>query len=167
MKWIKEIIRWLLAIGLQVVLFNNLQMLGVCHPYPYIVVLLMFPIGQNAKWDMLLAAVTGLTIDIFCNSLGVHMAACILLAYLRRRAIPKLVFEPERIRGEVSMASIGEHPFMILLLYLTLIHHSVVFLLSAWTWRVIGWTIVEIVVSTAVTWLTIIIYNVLTMQKKR
>ena len=45
--------------------------------------LLMMPITLPHISDMLIGAMVGLVMDIFCNSLGVHMGACILAPVFR------------------------------------------------------------------------------------
>ena len=75
MVWIKQTGRFLLLLLLQVLLINNLQFLGVCHPYIYIFSLLVMPITLPRWADMLIGGVVGLILDMFCNSLGVMLAA--------------------------------------------------------------------------------------------
>ena len=70
MDWTKQIGRYILVMILQVLLFDQLQLLGVCHPYIYVLCLLMMPITLSHSADMIIGAVVGLIMDIFCNSLG-------------------------------------------------------------------------------------------------
>ena len=72
MDWTKQIVRYVVIMLLQVLLFDQLQLMGICHPYIYVLCLLMMPITLPRISDMLIGAVVGLVMDIFCNSLGVH-----------------------------------------------------------------------------------------------
>ena len=83
MDWTKQFIRYVVVMLLQVLLFDRLQLGGVCHPYIYVLCLLMFPITLPRSVDMLLGAAVGLIMDICCNSLGIHIAACVLLMFIR------------------------------------------------------------------------------------
>ena len=87
MDAINHVIRFLVVMLLQVLLINNLQLLGVCQPFIYIVFLMMLPKTMPHWVDMLIGLIIGFILDIFCNSLGVHMAACVLIMFLKRKMI--------------------------------------------------------------------------------
>lgn len=163
----RELLRLIIAVVLQVFLFNMLQFMGICHPYPYIVCLMMMPITRPLAVDMLYGAALGLTIDLFSNCLGVHMAACVAICYLRRWAIPHLVFEPERLRGEISPATLGNNAYFQIMALLVTVHHLIVFLLGAWNLSLIGWTLLETLVSGLLTFVLITFYNLVEQQNDR
>ena len=93
MDWTKQIGRYIVIMLLQVLLFNQLQLWGACHPYVYILCLLMMPITLPHSVDMLIGAGVGIIMDIFCNSLGVHTASCILIMFIRPYLIGAIVNE--------------------------------------------------------------------------
>ena len=107
MDWTKQIIRYAVVMVLQVLLFDQLQLLGVCHPYIYILCLMMMPITLPHISDMLIGATAGLIMDIFCNSLGVHTSACILLMYVRPYILSALINETDRLNEQLSLHSLG------------------------------------------------------------
>ena len=69
MEWTKQIGRYIVVMLLQVLLFDQLQLWGVCHPYIYILCLLMMPITLPHSVDMIIGAGVGLIMDTCCNSL--------------------------------------------------------------------------------------------------
>ncbi len=151
MDWrIRQIVRMIVALLLQVLLIGHLQLLGVCHPYIYIVFLLMFPIRLPKIVDQLIGAGIGLVMDIFSNSLGTHMAACTLLMYARRIIIENIIMDYDRLSGEICSQTIGIENNLKYTAVLITLHHATVFLLSAWSWQHIGLTLLQIVVSTAI-----------------
>ena len=83
MEWTKQFGRYIVVMLLQVLLFNQLQLWGICHPYIYILCLMMMPITLPLSVEMIIGAIAGLIMDVFCNSIGIHMAACILLMFIR------------------------------------------------------------------------------------
>lgn len=159
MVWTKALIRLLIILLLQLLILNQLQVFGVCHPMVYVMCLIMMPTRLNPKWDMLIGAAIGLLVDLFSNSPGIHMAACVLVMYLRREILRRLVTEPERIKGEITLAILGTESFIQYSLLLVLLHHSLVFILNAWSWGMIGWTLLEILVSSTISFLLILLYN--------
>lgn len=156
MVWIKQTGRFLLLLLLQVLLINNLQFLGVCHPYIYIFSLLVMPITLPRWADMLIGGVAGLILDMFCNSLGVHIAACIMLMYVRPHLIGAYVSDRERLTDEIDIRSIGMVNFVKYTVLLVLLHHTMVFFLTAWSVQHFWFTLLEVVVSSIVSILLII-----------
>ena len=161
MEWTKQIGRYLLIMVLQVLLFDQLQLWGACHPYIYVLCLLMMPITLPHSADMLIGAFAGFIMDIFCNSLGVHMAACILLMYIRPYLIGVIVNDKDRLNEQISLHAIGMEALLKYTVIMVLIHHLTVFSLAAWSWSHIGFVLLETIVSSTITILLVIGYNVL------
>lgn len=161
MEWTKQIGRYLLVMLLQVLLFDQLQLWGACHPYIYVLCLLMMPITLPHSADMLIGAFAGFIMDIFCNSLGVHMAACILLMYIRPYLIGVIVNDKDRLNEQISLHSIGMEALLKYTVIMVLIHHLTVFSLAAWSWSHMGFVLLETIVSSTITILLVIGYNVL------
>lgn len=164
MKNIKNIVRLVIVLFLQVTVVNLLDFLGVCHPYIYILPLLMMSIQRPAEIDMLAGAALGLTMDILSSTPGVHMAACVMMCYVRRKLMPLLVYDTKRQKGEISAFTIGTEQMLRLITILVIVHHTVVFLLSAWSWHMMGWTLLEILVSSLVTICILFIYNLVDVK---
>jgi rod shape-determining protein MreD len=161
MEWTKQIGRYLLIMVLQVLLFDQLQLWGACHPYIYVLCLLMMPITLPHSVDMLIGAFAGFIMDIFCNSLGVHMAACILLMYIRPYLIGVIVNDKDRLNEQISLHAIGMEALLKYTVIMVLIHHLTVFSLAAWSWSHMGFVLLETIVSSTITILLVIGYNVL------
>ena len=161
MEWTKQIGRYLLIMLLQVLLFDQLQLWGACHPYIYVLCLLMMPITLPHSVDMLIGAFAGFIMDIFCNSLGVHMAACILLMYIRPYLIGVIVNDKDRLNEQISLHAIGMEALLKYTVIMVLIHHLTVFSLAAWSWSHMGFVLLETIVSSTITILLVIGYNVL------
>lgn len=159
MVWIKSFIRFVIVLLLQFLILNRLQFLGVCHPMVYVLCLLMFPLQLNPKTDMVIGAIVGLTADLFFCSPGIHMAACVAVMGCRRMIIRRLIMEPERIKGDLDLRTLGTEYFIQYSLALVVLHHTIVFVLNAWSWHMFGWTLLEIVVSSVVSFLLILVYN--------
>jgi len=161
MEWTKQFGRYIIVMLLQILLFDQLQLWGACHPYVYIVCLLMMPITLPHSADMIIGAAAGLVMDIFCNSMGVHMASCILLMFVRPYLLGAVVNDKDRLNEQISLRSIGMEAFIKYVVILVLLHHLTVFSLAAWSWSHIGFVLMETVISSIVTVLIIIGYNAL------
>lgn len=161
MDWTKQFIRYIIVMLLQVLLFDQLQLWGACHPYIYVLCLLMLPITIPHIPSMLIGAAAGVVMDIFCNSLGVHMAACILLMYIRPYLIGFIVNDKDRLNEQISLHAIGMEALLKYTVIMVLIHHLTVFSLAAWSWSHMGFVLLETIVSSTITILLVIGYNVL------
>ena len=160
-SWLKQLGRYVVVMLLQVFLFNQLQLFGVCHPYVYILCLLMLPITLHPSADLVIGAGAGLMMDIFSNSLGIHMASCVLIMYIRRYLLGLLVNDRDRLNEQVSLHAIGFVAMLQYVVILVFIHHLTVFALAAWSWRHFGFVLLETFVSGLLTVLVILGYNAL------
>lgn len=160
-SWLKQFGRYIVIMLLQVFLFDRLQFFGLCHPYIYVLCLLMMPITLRPSVDLCIGAGIGLMMDIFCNSLGIHMAACVLIMFIRRYLLGFFVNERDRLNEQISLHAIGMVALLEYVVILVFIHHGLIFLLAAWSWRYIGFVLLETLVSSLITISVIIGYNAL------
>lgn len=164
MEWTKQFGRYIIVMLLQVLLFDQLQLWGACHPYIYVLCLLMMPITLTHSLSMIIGAVAGLVMDIFCNSLGVHMAACILIMFIRPYLIGAIVNDKDRLNEQISLRSIGMEALIKYVVILVLVHHLTVFSLAAWSWSHMGFVLLETLISSIVTILITIGYNAMSYR---
>ena len=78
-----NIIRFILLLAAQIVIFNNINLFGYINPYPYILFILLYPVNSDRSGLLIASFCLGLVVDLFSNSGGIHAAACLILAYVR------------------------------------------------------------------------------------
>jgi hypothetical protein len=78
-----NIVRFILLLAAQVLIFNNINFFGYLNPFPYVLFILLYPVNGNKSGLLLASFSLGIIMDMFCNSGGVHAAASVTLAYLR------------------------------------------------------------------------------------
>lgn len=160
MRQTSIIIQWFIAIVLQVLLFNNLQFLGLCQPQIYLLCLLMFPINLPRWADMLIGMALGFFMDILCNSIGVHTMACIFVMFVRQPLLARFIQDPERLTGEISTQTISLDAFVKYTLILVFLHQICISMLSAWTFHHFWMTILQILISATITEGLLLGYNI-------
>jgi len=80
---VRNIIRFIVLVLVQVLIINNIQISGFIVPYFYILFILLMPF-ETPKWVLLVSAFTlGLVVDLFTQTPGMHAAASVLMAFLR------------------------------------------------------------------------------------
>lgn len=146
-NWLRYIAILALLLFLQVLMLDNLHWLGLVHPFVYIWALLMLPIELPRWSQMLIGAAIGAVMDISTHAPGVHMAACVMIAYMRPLIVARYVQDVERMKGAVTFQSVGIGNYMRLLTAMILVHHSMVFLLEAFTFSHFGFTLLQIILS--------------------
>ena len=160
MEWIRQIVRLVVVVLLQVLLFDHLQIAGWGLPMVYVLFLMNLPV-QVPRWaEMLIGAMVGLVFDVWHSSLGVNMAACVAFCYLRPILLGNLIQDLERVKGEVCSVSIGNIEYVKSLAILTVVHHLLVFSLESWSWH--NWWIVllQTLLSSVLTILIIMGYDI-------
>lgn len=157
---ILNIIRFILLVAVQVVVFNKIDLFGFINPFPYILFILLYPVNANRAGLLVASFFLGLTIDYFENSGGVHAAACLTLAYLRPTFFKfafGLSYEYQTIKINDRLSP--ERFSFILISIIT--HHLVLFLLEFFKftfildalWRTILSTIFTLIISIIIIYL--------------
>lgn len=67
----------------QILIFNNIYLGGVFNPYIYVLIILSLPIETSAVLVLFIGFFTGLFLDLFSHTIGMHTMAFTLLAFLR------------------------------------------------------------------------------------
>ncbi len=150
MKWFRIIVAALFLLFVQTTVFNNLHVLGFCHPFVYVLFLICLPVMP--RWEeQLIGLAMGVTMDCICSSPGIHTAACAAVSWIKPLMLARMVQESERIVGPIVPLNAGVQPFIRLVVLLTLLHHLAVFSLDAWSWSLWYWVLLETVISSVVT----------------
>ena len=121
-----NIIRFLVLVLLQVMIFNHINFLGYINPYPYILFVLLFPVNNNRTLFILASFFVGLTIDLFSDSGGVHAASCAFIAYLRPPVL-KFCFGMLYEHHTMKFSNTDFSNKSIYFLILTVFHHLMLF----------------------------------------
>jgi rod shape-determining protein MreD len=122
---------FILLILLQVLLFNNIQFSGYVNPYVYIMFILLLPVEIPSWLLLLLSFATGLIIDFFTGSPGMHTSATVLAGFVRpyvlRIVSPRDGYESG---SDPAMLTYGFRWFLTYALLIVLVHHTTLFYLE-------------------------------------
>lgn len=161
-----NIARFILLLAAQVIIFNNFNFLGYINPYPYILFIILYPVNGN-KYGLLAASFfLGLTMDLFCNSGGVHAAACVMLAYFRP-SIFKFSFGLSYEYQTVRLNDVLTPERFSFILLAVIIHHLSLFVLEVFTFEFVWDIILRTIVSTLFTIIICILIIYLIKPSKR
>ncbi|MFH1005857.1 MAG: rod shape-determining protein MreD [Bacteroidota bacterium] len=79
----RNIIRFFFLVLFQVLILNNIGLLGYVNPFLYVLFILMLPFTTPNWLILVLAFVLGISIDMFSDTGGIHAAASVMMAYMR------------------------------------------------------------------------------------
>ena len=121
-----------LYLFLQVFIVRNLVFFEVAFCFVYVSIILFLPSNTPVSVVLLIAFLTGLSVDLFYNTAGLHASASLLLAFLRNYII-KVLFPTKGLDTEllISLEGMGMERFIRYIIILTFIHHFYLFFLEA------------------------------------
>lgn len=161
-----NILRFILLLFAQVLVFNNIYFLGYINPYPYILFVLLYPANKNKNSLLLSSFALGLLIDIFSDSGGIHAAATTFLAYIRPNLFRfsfGISYEYQTIRVSEKITS----ERILLLLIAVLMHHFVLFSLEIFRINLFFLILSKTLLSTIATFLVSLLIIYLIKNNKR
>ncbi|NER14799.1 rod shape-determining protein MreD [Leptobacterium flavescens] len=124
---ILNIVRFILLVLAQVLVFNHIDFLGFINPYIYILFILLYPIKkENRAQFLFLAFLIGFFVDLFSDTGGVNAAASVCIAYIRPVVLKFAfgnIYEYQIIK--ISNTPIGQR--VVYLIIMILIHHLILF----------------------------------------
>ncbi len=146
--WIKYILMYLFVILTQVLILNQLQVSGYLNPYFYVLFILLLPVSTPQYLVLLLAFLTGFTIDFFTDTPGLHATATTLLGYMRMPVLYLVSGRGSDMAEYPSLKNNGLRWFLIYTVLLVVIHHFFLFYLEVFSFTGFFRTFIRMVLST-------------------
>jgi len=169
--YLKNILRFCVILLLQVLILNNITLrwwsepsgFPIFIPYIYPLFILLLPFETPVWALLLLGFVTGLTVDSFMNTAGMHACATVLMAYLRTNVLNALLPRnlSEYANQQPSIKNMGWMPFLVYSSFLIVLHHILFFTVELWSFTNIGTLLLKILASTITSMLFIVVYLLL------
>jgi len=154
----KYIFRFVILVLIQVLIFNNIQLSGYINPYIYILFILLLPFDTPGWLLLILGFLLGVSIDLFCDTMGMHTLATTLMAFLRPFVLN--IIAPQDGYETGSNPRISFYGFTWFFRYaaiLTVIHHFVLFYIEIFHFGGFFSTLFRVILSSVVTLFIIIL----------
>ncbi len=161
-----NIVRFILLIAAQVVIFSKIDLFGFINPFPYILFIMLYPVNANKSGLLIASFLLGLTIDLFANSGGVHAFSCLILAYVR----PSFFKFSFGISYEYQTVKINDKlsPERFTFIFISIItHHFILFLLEFFKFTFILEALLRTITSTIFTLIVSIVIIYLFKPKRK
>lgn len=153
---IQNIILFVVLLLAQVLVLNNIQFLGFINPYIYILFIISLPVKLPRWLTLLLAFAMGLLIDTFSNTLGMHAAATVFVAYARSFIIKLFTSIDEGNNPTPSFHTFGVGAYIKYVFVMVFLHHALLFYLEAFSFSHFWLILFKTVLSSIVTILIIL-----------
>jgi hypothetical protein len=167
---IKNIFRFIIFIAVQVFILDKIPHLHrFIIPYLYFLFILWLPFSIPRFVLLIIGFFTGITLDYFTMTPGLHAAACVLIAYARPFVINLLIPKDttEFNYEEPSPRALGWAAYLVYALVLTFLHHFYLSLLELLQFGHFLDFLIKVASTTAISMLLIITVEVLFTRKMR
>lgn len=122
-------IRFILLVLVQVLVFNGLNFFGFINPMVYILFLYWYPIKENRLVFIFLGFLLGFSIDFFSDTMALHAASTLTIAYLRP-TIMRFVFGVNYEFQSFKLSNTTRVQQITFLTLLIVAHHVIFFTLE-------------------------------------
>ena len=133
-EMLKNGLRFVLLILLQVLVLDHINFLGYINPYAYIFFILFFPLSGNKSLLIALAFLQGLIIDVFNDTGGIHAAASVFIAWIRP-VVLKFSFGVSYEYNTVNFGKANISQQITYILTMVVAHHLMLFCLEIFSFK--------------------------------
>lgn len=154
---LKLIFRFILLLLLQILICNHVYLFGFLNPNIYLLALLLLPLDLPLSVQYIIAFTTGLIVDIFQMTFGIHASSALMLMAVRPYIILALNINKKQLVTEVPLP--GRRDLKWLMSYtllLVFVHQTMSTMLELWSFHRFGITLLTIIGNTLFTTLIIL-----------
>lgn len=164
---VKNIIRFLLLVAVQVIILNKINFTGYVDPYLYVFFILALPFNTPKGSLLLIGFFTGAVIDVFSHTYGVHAAATTLMAFARPGIIRMVSKKQEyETAHEPGISEMGLRWFYFYSSALIILHHGMLFTLEAFSFNHLVLLAYRIILNSVITLVLVFIVQYLFPKRK-
>jgi len=163
----KNIVRFLLLLVLQVLVLNHIYFYGFLNPYVYILFILLLPF-ETPGWLLLaLSFLSGLVVDLFTGTLGLHAAASVFTGFVKPGVIKLVGEKPEYdSTTQPTLKEMGFKWFLAFSATMTFLHHLALNFIDVFTFREFWQTLLRVILSSVFTLIFILIIQYIFTSRK-
>lgn len=160
-------LRFVFLILFQAVILNNIELGGYINPYLYILFILWLPFEMQLWVTLLLGFSLGFCMDIFTGTFGLHIAACVFLAYCRAFVLKLLApREGYEFGLRPNIQDMGIAWFVTYSGIMIFMHHGALFYIEAFRFSEFFPTLLRVILSSVFTFILVTLSQFLTYKEK-
>ncbi len=149
---------WVMLVLVQVLLLNHIQISGFLNPYLYVLFILLLPFETPKYLLLIMGFITGLSIDAFSNTPGIHASATTFMAFLRPYVIGVTsTRDTPDINTPPRVSQMGLAWFFKYTVILVVAHHLCLFFIDAFSLNGFLFTLLRCILSSVFTIILVIL----------
>jgi len=161
---VKYAVMFVSLVLVQVLIFNQVQFSGFFNPYVYVLFIILLPLSTPRYAILILAFLLGFVIDIFSNSLGIHSAASVFVAYARPLIIRAISNREDDKNDYPGLHQNKLSWFISYVVIMVLLHHLLLFYLEVYTFANFFNTLYRVILSSLFSIIVIVLSQFLVFR---
>lgn len=154
----RHLLRFIVLIAVQGLILKNVEPGFYITPFLYVLFIIQLPFELPPWLGLLICFLTGYTIDLFYDTMGMHMVACTLLGFIRPTLLKAMAPRDGYEFGQQpTMQDMGRPWFLTYAAILVGIHHFILFYVEMFSFREFFFTFFRAMISALATMLLIIV----------
>ncbi|MFZ6051861.1 hypothetical protein ABHV44_07580 [Flavobacteriales bacterium DA487] len=165
---LSQIFRFVFFILLQGLIFNQLNLFnGWVNPYIYIFAILMLPVETPRTAVLFIAFATGVLVDTFSSTLGMHTSACVFIGFIQPLVLRVLAPRDGYEFGQLpTVQEMGLSWYLAFAGIITVAHHLWLFYVEIFRFSNFFITLLQAISSAAATLIIMVIIQYLSFRPK-
>lgn len=160
----EQVLSLLFLLLLQLPLIYKVILFDHAISFFYVGFLLFLPTSLNRIYLMLIGFVSGLMVDVFTNTPGLHALSCVIIMYLRNFWLA-IVDDDWFDIGNINFITLKPIKFFGFIFPLVLVHHSLLFLIENGGFHLFGIVFQKIALSSIFSTAIIFAFSLLTSSR--
>lgn len=165
---IKNILRFILLVFMQVLIIQNINLSGYVILLPYVLIILMMSFETPKLLVLFISFLLGVCVDYFYDSSGIHASACSIMGFARYYVLKYIAPRDGYDVGvRPTIEDMGLEWFLRYAGTLVLIHHVFLFYLEIFRFSEFFTTLLRVLLSSIGTMVIIYLIQFLFFSNKR
>ncbi len=162
------VLSFFLFLFFQVLVLQHVVLFNTAFCLLYISFLLLLPVETNRLLLLLVGFLMGFGVDLFYESLGLHMFACVFVMYVRNTWLNSITPQGGYDANAIPALSLGGLQwFLVYITPLVFLHHILLFFMEAGGFGYFWFTTLKVVTSSLFTILVIVMVQYLFPHRVR
>lgn len=163
-----QVISFFVYVLAQVLIVQNMVLFDSAFCFVYVAFLLCLPVDMSKLMLLFIGFVTGISIDIFYDTLGMHAAACVFIMFIRDYWLNSITPQGGYDVGTIPTINFGGWQWLIgYMTPLVFIHHIFLLYIEASGFGLFWFTLYKVLLSTVFSMVVIILVQFLFYKGKR
>ena len=162
------VVSFFLILFFQVLVLQHVVLFNTAFCLLYISYLFLLPVEANRLVLLLTGFVLGFGVDLFYESLGLHMFACVFIMYFRNLWLNTITPQGGYDANAIPALSLGGLQwFLVYITPLVFVHHTMLFFMEAGGFGYFWFTMLKVVTSSLFTIVAIVMVQYLFPHRVR